>query len=353
MERAVVLRYEGNQVGVICADERGVGVSGYLGSIWLRGRAGVCGRQDERTVEGAKTMDRTELLESALDALPDGIALFGMEGEVVFWNHAAEAITGYAGTDVLGQAIPEGLEPRIPERLLLGELQAGTSAEPGSGALVKTRHKLGHEIRTIARVMALRDGLGEQIGTAAVFHPAASLDALPHGASGEDQAVEASQANLEERLQIEFEDFVHGAAPFGVLWIGVDQACELRKTHGSSACEAMLEKVQRALAHGLRPGEELGRWGEDEFLIISHERTPEMLAAHAQALAGMARTADFRWWGDRISVTVSIGAAQAARDQDEELTQLMERAQKAMESSVHGGGNRITSAPGRQVCLPS
>jgi GGDEF domain-containing protein len=73
---------------------------------------------------------------------------------------------------------------------------------------------------------------------------------------------------------------------------------------------------------------------------------------HAQALAGLARTADFRWWGDRISLTVSIGAAQACQNQDEGLAQLLERAQKAMESSIHAGGNRITSAPGRQECLP-
>ena len=76
----------------------------------------------------------------------------------------------------------------------------------------------------------------------------------------------------------------------------------------------------------MRPAEELGRWGDDEFLVISHEHTPEMLAAHAQALAGLARTADFRWWGDRVSLTVSIGAAQA--DLDETLAQLLERAQE-------------------------
>ena len=114
--------------------------------------------------------------------------------------------------------------------------------------------------------MALRDGLGERIGTAAVFHPAESLDALPHGVTGENEAVVASQADIEDRLQIEFEDFERGGLPFGVLWISVDQAQGLRKTHGSSACEAMLEKVQHALAQGLRPAEEVGRWGEDEFL---------------------------------------------------------------------------------------
>jgi diguanylate cyclase (GGDEF)-like protein len=163
--------------------------------------------------------------------------------------------------------------------------------------------------------------------------------------------VQVSQAYLEDRLQAEFEDIARGHLPFGVLWVTVDQAHELRKTHGARACEAMLEKVEHALANGLRPGEELGRWGEDEFLVVSHERTPEMLAAHAQALAGLARTADFRWWGDRVSLTVSIGAAQA--DPAESLAQLLERAQEAMVSSIHAGGNQITSAPGGQSCLPS
>jgi GGDEF domain-containing protein len=113
----------------------------------------------------------------------------------------------------------------------------------------------------------------------------------------------------------------------------------------------MFEKVERTLANGLKPAEEMGQWGDDEFLVLSHERTAESLAAHAQTLAGLARTTDFRWWGDRVSLTVSIGAAQA--EQGESLAQLLERAQAAMLSSVHLGGNHITPAMRRQPCLPS
>lgn len=291
--------------------------------------------------------DRTELLESALDILPDGIALFTVEGKVVFWNHAAEAITGYPRMELIGRSVPEALKVLEPEGLWRGDLMPGAEPHTNRGTVVRARHKLGHEVQTITRLIALRDGLGGRIGMAAVFHPAESLDALPHGASSEDKSVEASQADLEDRLHTEFEDFAREGMPFGVLWVSVDQAHALRKTHGAGACEAMLEKIKRALAQGLRPAEEVGRWGDNEFLIISHERTPEMLAAHAQALAGLARTADFRWWGDRVSLTVSIGAAQASQGQDEGLPQLLERAQKAMESSIHAGGNCITPAPGR------
>ncbi len=203
----------------------------------------------------------------------------------------------------------------------------------------------------MARIMILRDGLGGRIGAAIVFHPAESLDALPHGDNSEGDAVASSQADLEERLAIVYEDFTRGGVPFGILWITVDQAQELRKTHGARACEAMLDAMEHTLRHGLRPTEELGRWGDNEFLVLSHERTPEMLAAHAQVLTGQARTADFRWWGDRASLTVSIGAAQA--EEGDTLAQLLRRAQTAMTASIHAGGNHVTSAPGRQACLPS
>jgi diguanylate cyclase (GGDEF)-like protein/PAS domain S-box-containing protein len=295
--------------------------------------------------------DRTELLEAALNTHPEGIALLDLEDIVVFWNDAAEAITGHAGLDLVGRLVPEKLKPLL-ERYA-PPMDAETDSDPQSvrGSPVHARHKLGHDVPAMARVLVLRDGLGGRIGTAIVFHPTESLDALPHGEIGEGEGVKVSQADLKERLEVEFEDFARGGETFDVLWITVDQAHDLRKTHGAKACDTMIEKVAQALAKGLRPTEKMGRWGQDEFLVVSHERTPEMLASHAQALAGLARTADFRWWGDRVSITVSIGTAQA--DQTGTLADLLKRAKAAMSSSFNAGGNQITSAPGGQACLPS
>ncbi|MGB7266426.1 MAG: diguanylate cyclase [Terracidiphilus sp.] len=298
-------------------------------------------------------IDRTQMLEAALDSLPEGIAVFGSAGEVIFWNQAAQSITGYAAIDLLTRPLPEGLQS-----LLFGASHDDAS-EPGIGprqihrALVQPRHKLGHGVPVITRVLVLRDPLGAHIGAAAVFHPAESLDALPHGESGSDKDVEESRADLEERLQTEFDDFTRGGAPFGVLWIAVDQAPELRGTHGVAACRAMLDKVRHTLAQGLRPAEEMGLWGDSEFLILAHERNAQMLAARAQTLAGLARTSDFRWWGDRISITVSVGAAQAAEGQTETLAQLLDRSRQAMEASIRTGGNRATAAAAANPAKPA
>ncbi len=297
--------------------------------------------------------DRTELLEAALDSLPDGIAVFGTEGKVIFWNQAAQGITGYAAMELLAQPIPEGLEPLLLERKLNEELRADAEQPEGRRALVHARHKLGHGVPVIARMLVLRDGLGERIGASTIFHPALSLDALPCSETGEGPDAEESRAELEERLQTAFDDFARGGPSFGVLWIGIDQAEGLRKTHGAGAHRTMLEKVRHALAQGLRRAEEMSRCGDDEFLVVAHERSAEMLAAHARTLAGLARTADFRWWGDRVSLTVSIGAAQAAGSDAETLAQLLERARQAMISSSRAGGNRATSALVSSVATPA
>jgi len=303
-------------------------------------------------------IDRNEVLEAALDSMPEGVALLGTEGEVIFWNQAAQGITGYAAIDVLAQTLPKNLEPLLVEEIRNEVVPCGKTLPENRWALVRARHKLGHGVPVMKRVLVLRNELGERIGAAALFHPAESVDALPQGENGADKGMEECRANFAERLQMELDDFARGGPTFGVLWIGVDQAGELRKTHGAGACNAMLEKVRHALAQGLRPTEEMGRWCEDEFLILAHERNAEMLAIHAQTLTGLARTADFRWWGDRISLTVSVGAAQAGGNPAETLAQLLKRARQAMQMSVRAGGNRAmvaatVSAMEDSACSPS
>lgn len=296
-------------------------------------------------------MDRTELLESALDSLTEGIALADQDGRVALWNRTAETISGFMSAEIVGRSVREMLNLIVVGGAQHWIGQTGAEKTPQRGVLVELRHKVGHEVPVVARVLSLRDGMGGRIGAGVVFHPAESIDALPHGELGEDSSVGESQTEVEDRLAAMHEDFLHSDISLGVLWVTVDQARGLRRTHGARACEAMLEKVERTLANGLKPAEEIGRWGDDEFLVLSHERSGPMLAAHAQNLAGLARTTDFRWWGDRVSLTVSIGAAQAERG--EPLAGLLERAQAAMLESARTGGNHITPAQGRHACLPS
>lgn len=292
---------------------------------------------------------RMELLEAALEQFPEGIAILGLDGELVFWNRAAEQITGYAGVELVSRRAPDALEP------LLQVGQDNRLPAPygpaARGPLVHVQHKRGHEFAALAQALVLRDGLGRHLGTGIVFHSVETMDALPHGEADNDETLQESQTELEERLDAAYKEFIQSAQSLSVLWITVDQAHLVRRTHGAGACEAMLQKTMRTLATGLMQGEQIGRWGDDEFLVVCPGSASGSLAEHAQRLAGLTRTTDFRWWGDRLSITVSVGAAKA--DKAEPLTTLLERARNAMHASLRAGGNHITLAPGRHGCSRS
>ena len=163
-----------------------------------------------------------------------------------------------------------------------------------------------------------------------IFQRQLYINSCSQGALGNEvrQAYEQYLCDWDER-----------GAPFGLLWVLVDQAEMLLKTHGRDASEAMLAIVERTLSHALRPGEILGRWGHHEFLVICHERSADLLLLHARHLCELTHSADFRWWGDRVPLTVSVGCAQAVRE--EKLKTLMQRAQQGMERARLGGGNTV------------
>jgi diguanylate cyclase (GGDEF)-like protein len=321
--------------------------------------------------------DRVEMLEAALDLMDEGVVLLDEQARVLFWNDAATFVTGYNRVDRLSRVCPEDLYEVDAEHLArtgaatlarartlegaspnafagaiaryAGELHAhrDTTAEGflEKPALVAIHHHLGHSIPAMLRKVPLSNDSGERMGTVLLFHPVEELGALPHGDSGAGAGVEHAQADMEGRLDAAHHQWETNRVPYGLLWITVDQAASLRKSHGREACDSMLRNVEQTLIRGLRPNEVMGRWGDDDFLVLSHERTAELMVEHAQRLAGRTRTTDFRWWGDRMSLTVSVGVSQAVAN--DSLHLLLKRAQEAVRSSRYAGGNHVSEVKGR------
>jgi diguanylate cyclase (GGDEF)-like protein/PAS domain S-box-containing protein len=287
--------------------------------------------------------DREQLLEATLDLIDEGIAVLDQNSSVVFWNGAAVALTGYRAEDVVRRPCPPSLYGVESDHL--HQLDTRGDEVPESPTLVTMLHRLGHTVPGMLRKVALQDRSGAPIGAALLFYPVDEADALPRGECGEDRGIERSQAAMEERLDAAHHQWTTGRMPFGLLWVTVDQAQSLRTTHGRDACESMLQTIEQTLLRQMKPAEVIGRWGCNEFLILTHERTADLLRERARRLAGLTRTADFRWWGDRIGLTVSIGASQAT--EADTLQSVLLAARKAMQASAYAGGNQVTEARGR------
>jgi diguanylate cyclase (GGDEF)-like protein len=301
------------------------------------------------------------------------VAVLDEQSNVLFWNKAAAALTGYPLEDFVARQVPgdfyrvdEGRQTKAGAGAGGGrqgkqtdggfgwasvacsnrpQFAAGSPqhGEPScSPTPVSLSHRLGHSVPVMLRRVALRNSSGDPAGAALLFYPVEEMDKLPHGETGEGAEIERSQADMEDRLDAAHHQWRTSHMPFGLLWTTVDQAESLRKTHGRDACEAMLRTMEQTLLRQMKPSEVMGRWGNNEYLVLVHERTSELLVERAQRLAGLARTADFRWWGDRVGLTVSIGASYAT--EGDTLQSLLQRARQAMQASEYAGGNHVTES---------
>ncbi len=321
--------------------------------------------------------ERLEMLGATLDLLDEGVAVLDARSLIVYWNEAASVLTGHLRMNLLSRPCPSDLYKVTEDHRAgedPGECGSGTGAADNAGAVkeymgpkysgqmyvqkgmsfdpssatgetarivaVTLKHHLGHTLPAMLRNVPLRDPLGKKIGSVLLFRAVEELDAIPHGDNPDGLGLSRSQAEIEDRLEAAFHEWKTDSIPFGLLWITIDQAAQMRRTHGRDACEAMLRIVEHRLAEGLRPNEIIGRWGSDEFLVLSHERSAAMLMKHGEHLDGLTRTADFRWWGDRVSLTASMGTAQAL--ESDTLPRLMLEAQQAMHASIYAGGNRVS-----------
>lgn len=99
----------------------------------------------------------------------EGVYFVDREGQIVFWNKAAERITGFSAEEVIGRRCAANLLMHVDEggnglckKLcpLAATLKDGTSRE----AEVFLHHKNGHRVPVLLRVKPMKDERGSVVG---------------------------------------------------------------------------------------------------------------------------------------------------------------------------------------------
>jgi PAS domain-containing protein len=191
--------------------------------------------------------DRMAMLEATLDLMEEGIAVLDEQSKVVHWNKAAAVLTGYKAEDLICRPCPDDLfrvDQQHRDRVVASveaDLKAGLAdgggvsglsfiqppAEQTQSAdpfmerltLVSMHHKLGHEVPGMLRKVTLQDLQGVPMGAVLLFYPAEEVDALPRGESSEAVGIEASQADMEDRLDAAHHQWTTQRHAF---WFAVD-----------------------------------------------------------------------------------------------------------------------------------
>lgn len=148
-----------------------------------------------------------------------------------------------------------------------------------------------------------------------------------------------NRGGIEHRLDWALIERERERMPVSLLFIDLDNFKQINDRHGHALGDACLRAVTRAVSEQFQYGDQLGRLGGEEFvLVLSGVELPAALRIAEQVGARIRRDCAYVE-GVAVAVTASIGAAQA-RDGDS-VASLIARADQAMYAAKRAGGDRV------------
>jgi len=281
-----------------------------------------------------------ETYRDILDSLQIGVSVLDLQKKIVFWSDGAEQITGYARIDVLGHSSEENILlhcNQIGCEMCAGKCPTATALHQVRPveAMSFIHHKSGHRTPVHSWAIPLRDKQGSLIGIIQTFEPEFAVA----GPDPNDRSMQErgcldditglpNQAMMHSHLREMLGTFAELQIPFGIFCVEVFELSQFRARYGQEAATSMLLVLARTLRNAVWPADFVGRWSESQFLVILSGCGEDAVQSVSQRVLKMMASATIRWWGEELSVAVSMGRAGALAG--DTVESLLQRAQPAL-----------------------
>ncbi|MFN0105335.1 MAG: diguanylate cyclase [Bryobacteraceae bacterium] len=145
------------------------------------------------------------------------------------------------------------------------------------------------------------------------------------------------------RISEVLDECVADAGALGVIMLDLDKFKTVNDTYGHATGDAVLVAAAQRLAEGMSEKDEFGRYGGEEFLVVSR-RPPEDLAGFAETLRERMAATPVDTGELRIAVTASFGVANRNGHQLSQANLLLKAADDALYQAKRLGRNRVAVA---------
>lgn len=136
-------------------------------------------------------------------------------------------------------------------------------------------------------------------------------------------------------------DAARGNAPVGVVIADLDHFKAVNDGHGHAAGDGVLRETARRIQACLGPGDRVGRYGGEEFLVVATGGDAARLQALAEAIRASIADAPMANPSAPLAVTASLGVALAQGGAVQDAEALIAAADAALYRAKLAGRNRV------------
>jgi len=258
-----------------------------------------------------------------LESLQIGLCVVDLQRKIIIWSDGAERITGYLRHEVVGR-------PCAGRTLLQCDEHACEGCGTGCpvGAAIQTahsaeadgyvHHKEGHRVPAHIWAVPVRDARGSVIGVAQSFEDQHQDEDEEHREDGlmnsgcvDEITGIANHTIMQSHLRETLGTFAELQVPFGLLCLQLEGLDVFRANFGAEAASCMLRMVAHTLELAVWRTDHVGRWTDDQFLVLLNGCSAEALRSVGERIGRMLANDGIEWWGEKRSLSVSIGPAAA------------------------------------------
>lgn len=279
-------------------------------------------------------------LAEIFDVSPDGILYIDQHGKILGANKMACQLFNYTNSEMKQLSVEDLVDPKLKSahrqyrhqfqakqqsRLMTDKRQKivglTKDGEPVEVQIAISSTTIGNQPRTICVIRDMR----EQNALKQV----AELDYLTHL---------HNRRSIDQLLFKELARSERNQAPVSLLLIDLDNFKQVNDQLGHAEGDAILTQVANFLREHTRPYDSIGRWGGDEFVLISPDLHQEDALNYANRLIDSFQ--DLPIGGGELSL--SIGIATHTPDCPYDLNTLFEHTDQALYTSKQRGKAQAT-----------
>ena len=143
---------------------------------------------------------------------------------------------------------------------------------------------------------------------------------------------------------------IHDKTCLALMMIDVDHFKQLNDSSGHAEGDVCLQRIARAIGAHARADDLVARYGGEEFVVILPETSAADAALVAERIRAAIESLHFDYPQGPPVMTVSIGVAALAADDDASILDLVKSADAALYRAKAAGRNRVVGA---DVSIPA